>query len=177
MGSQIGGVYLASGASLAGSGHNSSADLVCSGSYSNATSAAITPDNYLVSPAKGNYTGISFYACAQDASYAAEHYGVAVATTAGAPTASDFTMIQEWTMTAKDGGLMSIGRDGQTRAQGNWYQKTVDLSAYAGQEIWVAIRHFNCNDQFILNVDDIVLGVPQKDNNEADWCRKSRRSD
>ena len=161
MGSQIGGVYLASGASLAGSGHNSSADLVCSGSYSNATSSAITPDNYLVSPAKANYTGISFWACAQDASYAAEHYGVAVSTTTA--TASAFTMVQEWTMTAKDLGAMSIGRDGQVRAQGNWYQKTVDLSAYAGQQIYVAIRHFNCNDQFILNVDDITLGVPQKD--------------
>ena len=169
MGSQIGGVYLVSGASLAGTGHGSSADMVCSGSYSNATSQAITPDNYLVSPAKAEYTGISFWACAQDASYAAEHYGVAVST-AGNTSASDFTIVQEWTMTAKGDGAMSIGRDGQTRAQGAWYQKTVDLSAYAGQDIWVAIRHFNCNDQFILNVDDITLGTPDKGHADADWC-------
>ena len=168
MGSQIGGVYLVSGASLAGSGHNSSADMICSGSYSNATNQAITPDNYLVSPAKGAYTGISFWACAQDASYAAEHYGVAVST-AGNTSASDFTIVDEWTMTAKGDGAMSIGRDGQTRAQGSWYQKTVDLSAYAGQEIWIAIRHFNCNDQFILNVDDITLGTPDK-NATAETC-------
>ena len=161
MGSQIGGVYLVSGASLAGSGHNSSADLVCSGSYSNATNQAITPDNYLVSPAKAEYTGISFWACGQDASYVAEHFGVAVSTN-GNTSASDFTIVAEWTMTAKGDGAMSIGRDGQTRAQGNWYQKTVDLSAYAGQQIWVAIRHFNCNDMFILDVDDITLGTPQK---------------
>jgi hypothetical protein len=156
LGSQIGGVYLVSGASLAGTGHNSSADMVCSGSYSNASGAAITPDNYLVSPSKAAYTGISFWACAQDASYAAEHFGVFVST--GGATASEFTMVQEWTMTAKDAGVMSIGRDGQTRAQGNWHEYTVDLSSYAGQNIWVAIRHFNCNDQFILNVDDITLG-------------------
>ena len=156
LGSQIGGIYLASGASLSGSGHNSSNDLVCSGSYSNATSQAITPDNYLVSPTKAAWTSISFFACAQDASYAAEHYGVAVSTT-GNTSAADFTMVQEWTMTAKDAGAMSIGRNGETRAQGSWYEKTVDLSAYAGQDIWVAIRHFNCNDQFILNVDDITL--------------------
>ena len=169
LGSQIGGVYLASGASLAGTGHNSSADLVCSGSYSNATSQAITPDNYLVSPNKGTYSQVSFYACAQDASYAAEHFGVAVAT-AASPTASDFTMVQEWTMTAKDAGAMSIGRDGQTRAQGSWYEKTVDLSAYAGQQIWIAIRHFNCNDQFILNVDDITLTAATKAGNDrAMW--------
>ena len=164
MGSQIGGIYLASGASLAGTGHNSSADMVCSGSYSNATSMAITPDNYLVSPNKGAYQSITFYACAQDASYAAEHYGVAVST--GGATASEFTMVQEWTMTAKGSGINSLGRDGQTRAQGSWYEKTVDLSAYAGQQIWVAIRHFNCNDQFILNVDDITLTAATKGERE-----------
>ena len=161
LGSQVGGVYLVTGASLAGSGHNSSADLVCSGSYSNATSSAITPNNFLVSPAKAEYTGISFWACGQDASYVAEHFGVAVST-AGNTSASDFTIVQEWTMTAKDQGAMSIGRDGQVRAQGSWHEYTVDLSAYAGQEIWVAIRHFNCNDMFILDVDDITLGVPEK---------------
>ena len=155
LGSQIGGIYLVSGASLSGSGHNSSTDLVCSGSYSNATSSAITPDNYLISPEKAVCSNISFYACGQDASYVAEHFGVFVST--GDATASDFTMVQEWTMTAKDQGAMSIGRGGEIRAQGSWHQYNVDLSAYAGQPIWVAIRHFNCNDMFILDVDDITL--------------------
>ena len=154
------GIYHNSGVNLSGTGHNSSEAYVISGSYANQTGQALTPDNYLVSPTKGEYTGISFYACAQDANYAAEHFGVAVSTTTA--TASAFTMIQEWTLSAKDGGMVSTGRNGQTRAQGNWYEKTVDLSAYAGQEIWVAIRHFNCTDQFILNVDDVVLGTPEK---------------
>ena len=159
LGSEIGGVYLASGASLAGSGHDESADLVCSGSYSNATSAAITPDNYLVAPAQINVqagASISFYACAQDASYAAEHFGVAVSTTTA--TASAFTMVQEWTMTAKSAPTAeNNGIIRGSRAQGSWYNYNVDLSSYAGQTIWVAIRHFNCNDQFILNVDDITI--------------------
>ena len=161
LGSEVGGVYLASGASLAGSGHNESADLVCSGSYSNATSSAITPDNYLVAPAQISAqagASISFYACAQDASYAAEHFGVFVSTTTA--TASAFTMVQEWTMTAK-GPQGSTAENAQdirgTRAQGLWYLYNVDLSSFAGQDIWVAIRHFNCNDMFILNVDDITL--------------------
>ena len=159
LGSEIGGVYLASGASLAGSGHDESADMVCSGSYSNATSSAITPDNYLVAPAQINVqagASISFFACAQDASYAAEHFGVAVSTTTA--TASAFTMVQEWTMTAKnsDGAETNSAIRG-TREQGSWYNYNVDLSSYAGQTIWVAIRHFNCNDQFILNVDDITV--------------------
>ena len=83
---------------------------------------------------------ITFWAQAQDANYSAEHFGVAVSTT-GNTDASDFTTIAEWTMTAK---------------AGNWYQYTVDLSAYSGQG-YVAIRHFDCTDQFILNVDDIII--------------------
>ena len=160
MGSQVGGVYLASGASLAGSGHNSSNDLVCSGSFSNATGAAITPDNYLVSPLLSAENGaqIHFFACAQDASYAAEHFGVAVSTTTA--TASAFTMVQEWTMTAKSDAAAEVNSEVRgTRAQGAWYEYVVDLSSYAGQDIYVAIRHFNCNDQFILNVDDITLAT------------------
>ncbi len=160
MGSQIGGIYLVSGASLAGSGHESSNDMVCSGSFSNATSAAITPDNYLVSPqiSAENGAQIQFWACAQDASYPAEHFGVAVSTTTA--TASAFTMVQEWTMTAKSDVAAEVNSEVRgTRAQGAWYQYAVDLSAYAGQDIYVAIRHFNCNDQFILNVDDITLAT------------------
>ena len=143
------------GSSLMGTGygHNGSSDLVLSQSYDN-NYGALNPNNYLVSP-QGQYTGISFYACAQDNAWAAEHFGVAVSTTTA--TASAFTMLQEWTMTAKEA---KAPRGMNT--QGNWYEYTVDLSAYAGQTIYVAIRHFNCTDYFYLDVDDITLGEPTK---------------
>ena len=143
-----------------GYGHNGSTDCVLSQSYSN-TYGVLYPDNYLVSPTKiaaQAGASISFWACAQDASYAGEHFGVAIST--GNATAADFTTIQEWTMTAK-GPQGSTAENAQdlrgTRAQGSWYQYTVDLSSYAGQQIWVALRHFNCNDMFYLDVDDITL--------------------
>ena len=148
LGSQCDGTYL-SGGNLAGAGHNSSADLMTSGSYSNIY-GALTPDNFLVSPQVtiGDGSTFSFWACAQDASYAAEHFGVAVST-----DGINYTMVQEWTMTAKEGAKAPRGMN----AQGNWYQKTVDLSDYAGEECYIAIRHFNCTDMFMLNVDDIEL--------------------
>jgi hypothetical protein len=155
LGSNVGGIYLVAGASLAGTGHNASGDMICSGSYSNATYAALTPDNYLVSPAVSisNGSTFSFWACAQDASYAAEHFGVFVSDNG----TSNWTAVQEWTMTAKNGGgVMSYGRNGNNRAQGSWHQYTVDLSAFAGTR-YIAIRHFNCTDMFILDVDDIEL--------------------
>ena len=136
------------------SGHNSSG-YVTSESYINYV-GALTPDNYLVSPgaiAAQAGAAVTFWANAQDASYPSEHFGLAVSTS-GNTSASDFTTIQEWTMTAKATGEK---KERGMNAQGTWYQYTVDLSAYAGQNIYVAIRHFNCTDWFRLNVDDITL--------------------
>ena len=164
------GIYHNSGVNLSGTGHNSSEAYVISGSYANQTGQALTPDNYLVAPAQisaVNGAQIQFWACAQDASYAAEHFGVAVSTTTA--TAGAFTTIQEWTMTAKDrADAVDADRTVRGTRQGSWYQYTVDLSSYAGQDIWVAIRHFNCTDMFILNVDDITL---------ADGSAKGTRGD
>ena len=166
LGSQAGGIYLVEGGSLAGTGHNSSNDLVTSGSYSNATGAAITPDNYLVSPLVELGGSITFWACAQDASYCEEHFAVVVSTTSNTdPTA--FTILQEWTITSESGDEKGVGartklgttRSGN-RAQSTWQEYTVDLRAYAGETGYVAIRHFDCTDQFMLNVDDIVIVQP-----------------
>ena len=154
LGTGCDGIYL-DGGNLGGAGHNASADLICSGSYSNVV-GPLTPDNWLISPTVTLCEGsaFSFWACGQDASYVAEHFGVAVSEDNG----NSFTMVQEWTMTAKSGGdVMSIGRNGNTRAQGTWHQYTVDLSAYAGEGRKIALRHFNCTDMFILDVDDLEL--------------------
>ncbi len=154
LGSACGGIYLVDGASLAGTGHNASADLMTSGSYRNITGGggqALTPDNWLVTPQAVLNGTFSFWACGQDASYAAEHFGVFVST-AGNSDPADFTLVQEWTMSAAPA---FEGPSTPTRAQGNWYEYSVDLSSYAGQAGYVAIRHFNCTDMFLLNVDDI----------------------
>ena len=138
-----------------GYGHDGSVDMVLSQSYIN-SAGALNPDNYLVTPTKAAYNYFSFFACAQDAAYASEHFGVAVSTGSN-NNASDFVMLQEWTMTSKS--AKGEAKTKGTRAQGNWYEYTVDLSAYAGQEIWIAIRHFNCTDWFYLDVDDIAVGI------------------
>ena len=129
-----------------GYGHESNFCMF-SQSYDN-TFDILYPDNYLVTPEKfkvGRDASFSFWACAQDLEYPAEHFGVAISTK-GNTSADDFTTIKEWTMTAKS-----------TREQGSWYQYTVDLSDYEGQEIWIAIRHFNCFDEYYLAVDDVQI--------------------
>ena len=138
----------------AGSGHNGSSDMIFSQSYDN-NYGALTPDNYFVSPQVQLGGSITFWACAQDASYAAEHFGVAVSMNSNSDP-SDFQLVQEWTMTAKGvGAPTEVTRSGN-RSQGNWYQYTVDLRAYSGMG-YVAIRHFNCSDMFYLDVDDITI--------------------
>ena len=105
-------------------------------------SGALTPDNWLISPqfaipATGNYE-VTWTATAQDQSWPAEHYGIFVSTTDYSDTAN-FTMLQEWTLGP---GL---------------FNPVVDLSNYAGQNIYIALRHFNCTDQFRLSIDDFIV--------------------
>lgn len=131
-----------------GYGYNQSNGVVLSYSYSN-YSGALDPDNYLVSPklsitANNHY--VTFYAAALDEAYPADHFGLAVSNTTA--TASAFTLLQEWTMSAKQGG---------------WYEYTVDLNSYVGQEVYIAIRHFNCPDNFCLCVDNVFVGPQVKD--------------
>ena len=143
--------------------HNGS-NAICSGSYINGV-GAITPDDYLVSPQVilGNGSQLSFWAVATDPNYAADHFGVFVSTTGTNP--SDFQCVQEWTMTAKSGsktGEARESRDGKGLRLGTWYYYTVDLSAYSGQA-YIAFRHFNCTDQYVLCIDDISLTSTRAD--------------
>jgi hypothetical protein len=113
----------------------------------------------------GAGTTFSFWAAATDASYPADHFGVFVS-----DDANTWTSVQEWTLTAK-GGARNGGResrDGDGAKLGTWYQYSVDLSAYAGTK-YLAIRHFNCNDQYIMCVDDLEFGVTNKGNNRDAW--------
>jgi hypothetical protein len=40
---------------------------------------------------------------------------------------------------------------------GDWHDFNIDLREYQGQDIYVAILHTNCTNQFMVNIDDIVL--------------------
>lgn len=136
-------------------GNNGSTGFVFSQSYVN-DFGPLNPDNYLATAQKYAITAgskISFWACGQDESYAAEHFGVAVSTS-GNTSGSNFTTISEWTISAKN------DRQGERSSrQSTWKKYEADLSAYAGQEVYIAIRHFNCTDQYFLDIDDIEITI------------------
>ena len=129
-------------------GHNSSSGFMISESYISATSSsgsaygAVTPDNYLVSPQVRLGGSISFYAGARNPDYCAEKFSVMVSTTDNTNTAS-FTEVATWTLSLSQAGYTSS-------------PYTVDLSEYSGMG-YVAIRHWDCYDQWVLCIDDITI--------------------
>ena len=107
---------------------------------------AVNPNNWAISPeftipANASSATLSWYAAPQDPDWTEEHYGVYVGT--GTDTAN-YTQLFEETISYSD-----------------YKNTTVDLTAYAGQTIRVAFRHFNCTDMFILKLDQVEVIVEE----------------
>ena len=117
---------------------------VTSASY---MSGILYPDNWLVSPKVTLQNSLSFWACGQDPSYAGEVFAVYVSTDN-----------REWVKISDD-----------ITATGEMTEYTFDLSEFAGQEGYVAIRHYNVYDMFRLNVDDVQIGELSEPVEEAEW--------
>ena len=115
--------------------------LVASASYDNDTGTALTPDNWMISPEVSLGGVLSFWACGQDASYAAEVFGVYVCEGSSTDPA-DF---------------VQVGKD--KTATGEMTMYDFDLSEYAGKTGRIAIRHYNVTDMFMLNIDDVCLEI------------------
>lgn len=130
-------------------GHNST-ECALSASYINGV-GALEPDNYLVSPqihipGAGGYN-LTWYVCAQDASYPADHYAVYVGKVENGSFVPSGNAIYDEDITAK----------GEPKDQGTWRQRSVNLDAYKGQDVQIAFRHFNCTDQFMMLIDDVKV--------------------
>ena len=118
-----------------------SSQSILSASYNN-TYGALTPDNYIITAEKyliGDMSKLTFVVKPSDPSYIAEHYGVAVSLT-GNTSPNDFEMIWE-----------------ETIATTEWETKTIDLSKYSGQEVYIALRHFDCTDNYMVVIDNVTL--------------------
>ena len=119
------------------------------GSYSMASASwstvALTPNNWLITPQIDltSQTGtikLSYFIKGQDVTDFHEHYKVAVSTTT--PDVEAFTMLFEETLNVNA-----------------WEERSVDLSAYAGQTIYLAFVHYGVTNQFYLVLDDVKVFV------------------
>jgi len=112
--------------------------LVSSASYindDNGGGVAVFPDNWMISPKVSLDGMLSFWAVGQDADYCDEVFGVFVSLDG-----------ENWTQ---------IGED--VTVTDTYVQYFYNLREFRGQEGYVAIRHYNVTDQFMLNVDDIMI--------------------
>ena len=91
---------------------------------------ALNPDNWLISPAFTAGSTVTFWYAGQDPNYAAETFGVYVI--ANGTTSDEL---------------------GHFTASNTYQQGSVDISAYAGQTVQVAFRHYGVTDMFRLNLD------------------------
>ena len=104
---------------------------------------ALTPDNWMVLPqmsfSAGNGYTLTWYDGAIDSNYCNEHYAVYISTTGS--SISNFlatTPVFQTTLTTS-----------------HYTLRTLDLSAYAGQNVNIAFRHYNSADVYWLLIDDI----------------------
>ncbi len=122
---------------------------MASASYDNDNDAALTPNNWLISPAidlraQSGSIKATFWVKGMDDDYPNEHYKVCVSTSAN--VASFSTTLYE-----------------ETIPSSGWFERTVDLSTYAGQTIYIAFVHCNVTDMYYLVLDDISVYVDNND--------------
>ena len=100
------------------------------------------PDNWLITPPLEllGLTELSWWVKVMDADYSYDHYGVYVSTTGTNP--SDFTLLFEETLTS---------------AEYAWSQRTIEIPQTG--TCYIAFRHFDSNDVYILCIDDIEVST------------------
>ena len=106
---------------------------MASASYQNSAfggGTALNPDNWLISPEFVAGSTVTFWYAGQDPNYAAEPFGVYVI--ANGTTSDEL---------------------GHFTASNTYQQGSVDISAYAGETVQVAFRHYGVTDMFRLNLD------------------------
>ena len=130
---------------------HSGTHLVGSASWSN---TALTPDNWLatkgidLSGASGTII-LEYWARAQDQTWPSEFYGVYASTSGNLST--DFTGDKGKELFSEK---MKVGTD----VDNNLYVKrTINISEYIGDTVFLAFRHYNCSDWYVLDIDDISV--------------------
>lgn len=108
-------------------------------SWNSSTGAALTPDNWLISP-QVNLGGVLKYYIHDDGAGYPETYRIYVSTTGS--SIANFT---------------PLTNDMQSPNSSSWVEQSVDLSAYEGQQGYIAFRNYNCSDKDFMLIDAISI--------------------
>ena len=122
-------------------------------SYSWFDGTAFTPDNWLITPAiefseveEDEIIELMFHIAtiAQQPEFRAERYEVLISTTDNDP--GSFTMIWEEVLP-------------EDKDYFEWLERTADLSAYAGETVYLAFRHYGTSDLFGIALERVEVKV------------------
>lgn len=104
---------------------------------------ALHPDNWLITPqiTLSGHCTLTYFVAGQDKDNTAEHYGVFLSETGTQTTDFTETLIDETLPYSTD----------------VYHEKTIDLSAYAGKAVYLAFRHYNISDMFVLKLDGVKV--------------------
>jgi hypothetical protein len=119
-------------------GHDNDEGYLYSESYNN-DFGELRPDNWLVTNKMTMGTTLRLWMKGLIPNEHEEHFAIYFSNTGN--TVDDFTVT-----------LLP-----ETEVSSAWQEFTVDLTPYAGQEGYIAIRHFNCEDQYQLVLDDFTI--------------------
>ncbi len=101
----------------------------------------LTPDNYLVTPQLSLGTDESLYYVVKASSpaYPAEHYSILIST-----TGSDIADFSDVLFT-------------ETLRKAEWLGRSINLSAYNDQTVYLAFRHYDVTDKERIHIDVVKL--------------------
>ncbi len=109
--------------------------IVASFSCINGIVGDISPDNWLISPSFIAGNSLSFFMRGLDYTYYMDPVGIYITT---------------------DGGQTWSDEIAYFVCEPYYVQQTIDLSAYAGQAVQLAFRHYNVFGQYAIGIDDVT---------------------
>jgi len=122
----------------------------------------ITPDNYVISPAidltgqTGELT-LSWKVAGQDPNFSAEKYSVYVAAASAVDAVQTADEVTDVFLNSAVTFSETVTDNGTPVGPAYFFQKTLDISSFAGQNIYVAFRHHDSTDQFAILIDEVEV--------------------
>jgi hypothetical protein len=149
LGPNVGGFNWFNASALDLGGRNGSVGAAASRSWDNSAEAPVLANNWLVTPplslAAGTAYDLKFWYIAQDQSWPADRISVFISTTTNTV---DLGNLANWIVLMPE----------LTVTAGPWREISISLAAYAGENVYIAFRHHQPNnDMFIVKIDDVSV--------------------
>jgi len=121
----------------------------------------VTPDNYVISPAidlsgQTEEITLTWKVAGQDPDFSNEKYSVYVATASVVEAAQTPQEIANAFLNSSVSFSETVTDNGPGGFN-NFYEKTLDISSFLGETVYVAFRHHDSTDEFAILIDAVEV--------------------